>query len=314
MNFQDRLSSSPMLSGLRSSSAGGADCARSVLVLVGSAIVATFHPSRTSAGRGAGAQRTYAGPLGSARGRLLLHGVLGLLGVVLDVLGGSRPFLLDGVHRIGRGGLHGLHGLLRGFLEVFRDLLGAVLNLFDKRLSLFLDRRGGLGLGPRGGEQRREQQPGAEGDQSGGHRAALGAPGHLAGRVRHRIADTGHGIAGTGFRGIGRSQHVVLDRNGCPFELLTLPLGDLTGADLLPQFVDIVAQTRPGRRDLSPDDVRIVAHWFSSSLPLTAFGIFLTVSVVRSKPRMAANSLRPTSANTAPMTAHTAATISADQP
>ena len=98
---------------------------------------------------------------------VVLHGLLGVLGLLLDVLGGGGAFIFDGGRRCGRCVLHCLRSLLRGFLQVLRRVLGHVCHLLLQRLRFVLDRHRGLLFLFTRRDQRSHDQPGTEGDKSG---------------------------------------------------------------------------------------------------------------------------------------------------
>src|SRR6478735_8669122 len=245
--------------------------------------------------------------------RSALHGVLRIRGLRLDILGRRGTLVLHGVHGVGRGRRDLCHRLLGGFLQIVGDLLGRVRQLRHHRFGCLLDLLRGTLLSATRGEQRGHQHPSAERDEAGGNRTALGPSGHCARRAGRRVTD-GSGRTAGGVGDLrGRPQNRLFDGNRRAAHPVPLTAGDAGGVHLLTQRVDVVTQVRPGPLDLAADLFWIITHALPS-FPFKASGIFCTVEAVRGSPRTARNSLRPTRAKIAPMTAQITATINADQP
>ncbi len=86
---------------------------------------------------------------------VVLHGLFGVLGLALDVLGGGGSFLFDGARHIGCRVFHRLRSLLGGLFQVLRRVLGHIGHLLLQGLRLVLDRHRGLLLFLTRREQRR---------------------------------------------------------------------------------------------------------------------------------------------------------------
>ena len=74
---------------------------------------------------------------------VVLHGLFGVLGLVLDVLGGGGAFLFDGGRRRGRRVLHCLGSLLRGLVDGDSRLLAGLEAVGNGRATLDVVLNGG---------------------------------------------------------------------------------------------------------------------------------------------------------------------------
>ena len=124
----------------------------------------------------------------AGQGSRVLDVVFGVRGGLFDLGGGSLAFLLDVLGGVGGGGLDVFHGFLGRFLQALGHVLGGFGQLGGHRFGGGLEGVGGLAFLLARRDQRGDQQPGAERDQAGGERVALGFGGGLVRGIADGLA------------------------------------------------------------------------------------------------------------------------------
>ena len=258
----------------------------------------------------------------------LLDVVLGLGGPVLDVGHGALAFGLDVLGGVGGGGLDVFHGFLGRFLQAFGHVLGGLGQFRGERFGRGLQGVRGFAFLLAGRDQGGDQQAGAERDQAGRQRVALGFGLDLGGGVPDRgagVAQVRPGAAGGGVHiagGVVGCSHDFLlhSKDGVLdvfLDLVGLAVDDVGRGDLVRHGVDVGAQPGAGCFDICSDGVRVFTHRVSSldlGVGLRVGGISWSVSAVWGMPLIALSSLRPMEARMAAMMPQMTATTTADQP